>query len=268
MLHQENALHIYTDGSSLGKPRAGGIGIRFVLTDSLGEEKVQDFDFDGYRNGTNNEMELHACITALKEAAKQNLPSNISKIFIYTDSLYVADNYKRAMFQWPKTRWFLSSGRPVLNAEQWKELTKCIQKAGRHVEIKWIKGHAKNIHNKAVDKLAKQSAKLPYQKPLKHINLRRKKTKKSVEIGSIEMKGQRITIHIISSERLAVQQLWKYKYEVMSKSSKYYQNVDLIFSSAENFMSTGHIYFVKFNSDKQNPRVEKVFFDVKKRNEL
>ena len=44
----DDALNIFTDGSSLGKPRTGGIAVRFVMINSSGEEQLQDFDFDGY----------------------------------------------------------------------------------------------------------------------------------------------------------------------------------------------------------------------------
>ncbi len=107
MFTVENALNIFTDGSSLGSPRRGGIGVIFVIIDSSGKEQVQDFQFTGYKNATNNEMELQACIMALKEAMKQNLPPNVTRVVIQTDSFYVVDNYMKAMFQWPKTRWLI-----------------------------------------------------------------------------------------------------------------------------------------------------------------
>jgi ribonuclease HI len=258
---EHNALNIFTDGSSLGSPRAGGIGIRFVLINPSGEEIVQDFEFIGYKSATNNEMELYACIMALKEAIKKVLPSNVTKIVIHTDSRYVVDNYKKAMFEWPNTRWLNREGRPVLNANLWKKLVKCFQKIHMFVEIKWVKGHSKNEHNKAVDRHARDSAKIPLNKPLSHVSLRRKKTKKSVEVGSVEMNGQRITIRIITSEKLNVQRIWKYKYEVISKVSKYRGNVDIIFS--EHFLSTGHTYYVRLNCNSRNPRIEKVFREIK-----
>jgi len=38
-------------------------------------------------------------------------------------------------------------------------------------------------------------------------------------------------------------------------------NVDIIFS--EHFLSTGHTYYVRVNSDTSNPRIEKVFREIK-----
>ena len=261
----ENALNIFTDGSSLGSPRAGGIGVRFVLIDSSGEDQVQDFEFAGYKNATNNQMELHACIVALKEAMKLDLPTNVTKVVIYSDSSYIVDNYKKAMFEWPKTQWVTRKGRPVLNADLWKELVKCFQKMGMRVEIKWVKGHSKSEHNKAANRLARASARRPFNKPLTHVSVRRKTTDKSVDVGSVEMNGQRITIRIITSKLLNVQRLWKYKYEVISKHSRYRGNVDIIFF--ERFLSTGHTYYVRVNCNTNNPRIEKVFREIKPKKE-
>jgi ribonuclease HI len=257
----ENALNIFTDGSSLGRPRRGGIGVRFVIIHTSGQEEVTDFEFAGYKNATNNQMELHACIVAIEAAIKVDLPANLTRVVIQSDSLYVVENYKKAMFTWPKSRWLTHSERPVLNADLWKKLVKSMQRIRMTVQIKWVKGHSKSKHNKAADSLARASAMRAYKSPLSRVSVRRKKTTKSVEVGSVEMNGQRITIGIITSERLNVQRLWKYKYEAISKRSRYRGNVDIIFS--EDFLSTGHAYHVRVNSDTGNPRIEKVFREIK-----
>lgn len=257
----ENTLNIFADGSSLRSPRRGGIGVIFVVIGSSGEEQVQKFDFPGYKNATSNEMELQACILGLREAIKLELPTNITRVVIQTDSFYVVDNYKKAMFQWPNTRWLTHTGRPVLNANLWKDLGRCIQKFRMPVEIKWVKGHSKSKYNKLADKLARQSARRAFKCPLTPVSVRRKISDKSVEIGSVEMTGQRITIRIITSKPLKVQKLWYYMYEVISKHSPYRGNVDNIFS--EHFLSSGHTYYVIVNSDTSNPRIEKVFREIK-----
>ncbi len=50
--------------------------------------------------------------------------SLFSSIEIYTDSLYIVNNYKSAMFEWSGKRWRNRDGRPVANADLWKELIK------------------------------------------------------------------------------------------------------------------------------------------------
>jgi len=210
-------------------------------------------------------MELQSCILGLKEATKLDLPPNVTRVVIQSDSSYVVDNYKKAMFEWPNTRWLTRSGRPVLNVDRWKELIKCIQKVRMPFEIKWVKGHSKSKYNKLADKLARQSALGAFKAPLTHVSVRRKTTDKSVDVGSIKMTGQRMTIRIITSEKLKVQKVWKYMYEVMSKHSRFRGNVDIIFS--EHFLSTGHTYYVRVNSDIRNPRIKKVFREIKTKKE-
>ena len=60
----EDALNIYTDGSSYSKPRVGGVGIRYIYIGKNGEEIIEDLEVPGYRNATNNQMELLACLNA------------------------------------------------------------------------------------------------------------------------------------------------------------------------------------------------------------
>jgi len=259
----EDALNIYTDGSSFNSPRKGGIGIRYITVDSYGNEHIQNSFFPGYKGATNNQMELQACIQALKEALQLQLISNVNRIFIFTDSLYVVDNYKRAMFNWSANKWFSQSGKPVINADLWKDLLKVMKKIRKNVEFKWVKGHSKNIHNKAVDKMARASAKLAVKEPLSHVNVRRKISSKSVDQGSVTMKGQRISIRIITCEYLRVQNIWKSKYEVISKNSRYCGNVDFIF--CKQLMGAGHSYYVRVNDDTVNPWVVQIFREIDKK---
>lgn len=260
MTSKEHALNIYTDGSSRPSPRRGGIGVRFVVIDAQGNEENEDLSFFGYRNATNQQMELQACIEALKAARKKSLPRHVTMTVIHSDSRYVVDNYPRALRQWPMNGWFAESGRPIENADLWKELTRQAGKLRMRVEIQWVKGHSKNVHNKAVDKLAKQSAQMPLNAPLAQVSVRRKTSKKSVEIGSVEMTGQRMTIRVITGQPLPIQKLRKYKYEVMPRRSPSHGCVDIIFY--EGFLSSGHIYRVRVNEDTKNPRIVKVFGEV------
>ncbi len=257
----ENALNIYTDGSSISSPRRGGIGIRFVVVDEQGCEQVEDWSPPGYTNATNNQMELKACILALQEARRRGLAVKLHRIAVHTDSMYVCENYTKAMFKWPKQHWFRQSGAPVLNAALWKELTREIKKSGCRVDFHWVKGHAKDQHNKAVDKIAKQSAHSPLRKPaLSYVSVRRKKSAESLELGSVAMSGQRLSIRVISCERLPTQRLWKLKYEVISKASLHRGKVDIIYSDV--LIKDGHSYHVRVNNDVANPRILKVFREL------
>lgn len=258
---KEDALNIYTDGSSLSGPRKGGIGVRFITINELGDEVVSDIELTGYKGATSNQMELYACVAALKEAREYHNLTAINSIEIFTDSQYVASNYKTAMFDWSGNGWTNREGRPVANADLWKDLLKLIKKCSPlRVNIQWVKGHARDKHNKAVDKLAKKSAKAFLNPPLTIVEVRRKKTQKSVEIGSVEMRGQRLRIRILTSEYWRVQRIIKYKYEVLSKGSRYFGNVDAIFSHED--MRAGHHYKVVVNKHTANPMITRVLRQI------
>lgn len=260
MVFRQNVLYIYTDGSSLRTPRRGGFAIRFIYVDTNGEDQVQDIESPGHLNATSNQMELKACVFALEEAMRLHLTTGVTRIIIRTDSLYVADNYKKAMFEWSSNRWIRRSGAPVLNADIWKELLKAMKNARVRVEFEWIRGHSRDEHNIAVDRMARRSAQAAARAPLSVVHVRRKLSDKSVERGIVQMRGQRLSIRIISTEYLNVQKIWKLKYEVISRRSDDYMSVDIIFSDA--LLKAGHSYYVRVNDDTNNPRIVKVFREI------
>jgi hypothetical protein len=128
------------------------------------------------------------------------------------------------------------------------------------VRFIWVKGHSKNIHNKAVDKFAKYSAKQAFNRELSHVNVRRKKTDKSVIRGSVKMLGQRVTIRIITSEYLNIQKTNKYKYEVMSNQSKYFGNVDYVFTNE--LLKVGHTYIVSLIQHDKKSLISRVIREI------
>src|SRR3990170_1953357 len=143
---QDNALNIYTDGSSYSSPRVGGIGIRFICVDRLGNENfIKDLACPGYEGATNIQMELLACITSLEEAISQDYILEVGKIVIHTDCLHVKDNYPRALWSWQKSGWRNRHGKPVANADLWKRLLKLVKRlyaARKTFEIRWVRGHS------------------------------------------------------------------------------------------------------------------------------
>lgn len=259
---RRNVLYIYADGSSLPNPRTGGIGIRFIILDEFECEVIVDERMFGYREASNNQMELLACIEALKIYQEKYAGHPLNAIEIRTDSRYVVDNVGNATKVWPKQKWFGFSGRPILNVELRKDLVKQMQKCRVRIDFTWVKGHAQDEHNKAVDKQAKLSAKSPLNKPLSIVAIRRKQTGEKTKIGSVVITGQRMTIRIVTTEYLREQQLTKYRYEVISKNSASRGKVDFAFS--KHFMSAGHSYLVTFNKDADNPTILNVIKEIKK----
>ncbi len=260
-MHDHNALNIYTDGSCYSSPRRGGIGIRFVFPDSMNREEL-DFQPDGYIGATNNQMELKACIEALNIAKNRGELNQASRIIIHTDSQYVVDNHYAACYSWPKNGWRTAKGTPVQNVDSWKELIKSEKKVRKRVDYYWVKGHSKNKHNKAADKLAKKSANNATKTLPGLIVVRRKISKKSVEYGSIKMLGQRIKIRVITAEYLRGHKIYRYKYEVMSTKSKFYENVDIAYSSE--ILRTHRTYLVSFNTNSDYPQILRILGEVEK----
>lgn len=259
-MFRRNILYIYTDGSSLPKPRRGGIGIRYICLDNNDLEQRYDYEKFGYKGATNNQMELYACIEALKHISNFDRGFKYDSIEIRSDSTYVVNHINYAKYTWPKQKWFNRDGKPILNTEIWKELVKWIKKTNCRLYFKWVKAHSKDEDNKAVDRMAKKSAKSAIYDPLSVVTIRRKKTQKKVRIGSVKNAGQKIGIRIITSEFLKEQKLTKYRYEVISKSSKYYENVDLAYSKL--YLRDAHSYLVTFNKDDNNPRILKLIREI------
>ena len=236
------------------------MGIRFVYLDESELEHYIDLEPDGVRDATNNEMELMACIEALKRANNLDLHFKPHEIEIRTDSRYVANNINYAKFTWPKQKWFDKKGKPILNMDQWKELIKQINLSKCRVDFIWVEGHKNDPHNKAADKLADKSSHGYQSAPISVVTVRRKISKGITKIGSVVPAGQRIAIRIISSRSLRRQKVIKYRYEVISPGSKYYNNIDLAFS--ELILRDGHSYVVTMNSTPGNPRFLKLVKEI------
>jgi len=267
-LAERGILTIYTDGS-VAPNSNGGVGIRIISINSNGGEGFSDSYSVGHQNVNSGQMEIIACTVALEEAVRLQLTLSINKVVILTDSKYVADNYKKAMFEWSSNQWQRSTGRPVPDAHLWNDLVKQIAKYVKdriYVEIKWIKGHEKNKHNKAVNDMARRASRLPLEKipksgPVTIFQPRKVIPSPRMVIGSVMMQGQKISIKILSGKLLKPQNVWCYQYQVVSKESLFRGLVDQIFSSLS--LDTNKSYFVKFNSVTENPRIEKLYWEIK-----
>jgi ribonuclease HI len=263
----EGAINIFTDGSSFSGPRRGGVGFVIITVDDDGHPVEHAEQPQGYRSGTNQQMELMACIEALVFVTGRYSPVDVRdyrKVVIWTDSTYVANNFTYAKFNWQSDGWLTRDGNPVLNAHLWKRLVAAASKVGRRVDIKWCKGHsAANPHNKTADKLARASARGVLQPPVSISRVLRKQSTKLTELGSIKPEGQRLMLRVIGEQRLPEHRTYYYKCEVVSKGNRYYGNVDNIFS--ESILNVGHVYSVRLNSDPKQPRIVKVYREIERR---
>lgn len=141
----EGRVVIYTDGSSLGNPGPGGYGV--VMPGASGDREFSA----GFRQTTNNRMELLACIVGLEQL---DTPSAVA---LFSDSRYVVDGMTKGWAEkWRRNGWRKGNGQPALNIDLWERL---LDLCGRHdVQFIWVRGHAGNPGNERCDQLATQAA--------------------------------------------------------------------------------------------------------------
>lgn len=136
----KGSLHLYTDGSCLGNgtPNSSG-GWAYILIQQGSDEK---FSNHGNAKGvTNNQMEMLAALWGLRKASQLNTEVPIT---LYSDSKYVIETLK-GNFKIKK------------NQELWRELLIEVRKF-RAIRFEWVKGHADNEYNIAVDRMATQES--------------------------------------------------------------------------------------------------------------
>jgi ribonuclease HI len=259
----DSALSIFTDGSSFQGPRRGGVGARFVWTGDDGGEETYDYSPLGYEGGTNQQMELKACIEALKVINSRHSPidmARFNKVGIYSDSMYLVDGIQHARYRWSRDGWKRPNGAPVMNADLWRDLLKEVSRVGKRVHFKWIKGHKKEPHNKAADKLAKQSSEQRSQQRVAISKARRKTSDQTTKAGRVRMEGQPMAIHVISEDTLKLQRCYRYRYEVRAPERPDHLAVDFIFATA--LLRAGHTYDVRVNEATDNPWIVEVYREV------
>jgi ribonuclease HI len=265
----ENALHVYTDGSQLNRPRRqGGVGFVFLDVDTEGNPHTHDFSPLGWKGATNNQMEIQACIEALKIVTGNRCPvslEGLNKVVIHTDSMYVVNGYRSALFHWSQNGWKTRDGAPAKNTLQWKEFLLLARRLDRdkhmRLEIEWVEGHARDTHNEAADDLAKCSAEMMSERVIRPVRVRRKLSPRKCKPGCVEMRGQIEIIRLITDEYLVPpHDCCSFMYEVMDSDSVDFQLVDKAIS--EELLSAGHVYEVRFDERAGNPRVVEVLREI------
>tara|TARA_B100000508_G_scaffold141097_1_gene147032 strand:- start:132894 stop:133373 length:480 start_codon:yes stop_codon:yes gene_type:complete len=135
------SIQIYTDGAAKGNPGPGGYGtiLRFK-----GKEKEIS---QGYRETTNNRMELLAVIVALEA-----LKTTKHTVTVYSDSKYVVDAIEKGwLFGWEKKGF-----KKKKNVDLWKRYLPLHRKfSPKYV---WVKGHSGHPENERCDRLAVEAA--------------------------------------------------------------------------------------------------------------
>lgn len=144
-------VNIFTDGAAKGNPDGpGGYGTVLEYMDSKGELHTKEFSC-GYKQTTNNRMELMAAIVGFEALNKP------CKVELYSDSKYLVDAFNQKWIDsWIKKGWKGSKNEPVKNIDLWKRLLKA--KENHEVTFVWVKGHNGHPQNERCDVLATTAA--------------------------------------------------------------------------------------------------------------
>ena len=137
-------VEINTDGACLGNPGPGGWGA--LLRHGSTERELSG----GEADTTNNRMELMGAIAALEALTAP------CQVVLHTDSQYVQKGFGEWLPNWIRRGWKTAGGDPVKNRDLWERLSAAT--ARHQVQWKWVRGHAGNVDNERVDKLARAAA--------------------------------------------------------------------------------------------------------------
>ncbi|KAM4692751.1 LOW QUALITY PROTEIN: ribonuclease H1-like [Discoglossus pictus] len=143
---------VYTDGccSRNGRLRArAGIGVFWGPGHPLNvAERLEG-------RQTNQRAEVLAACKAIEQAKSKN----ITKLVLYTDSMFTINGITKWIHSWKANGWKLSTGKDVINKEDFQKLDRLTE----GMDIKWIHipGHAGFDGNEAADRLAREGAQKP-----------------------------------------------------------------------------------------------------------
>lgn len=143
---QLKEVKIYTDGGCDPNPGAGGYGV--ILISGKARKELSG----GFRQTTNNRMEIFAAIAGL-EALK--FPC---KVTLYSDSQYLVNAMTKGWaVRWKANGWRRNKKDKALNIDLWEKLLALCER--HQVRFEWVKGHAGHHLNERCDELAMMALK-------------------------------------------------------------------------------------------------------------
>lgn len=172
-------VEVYTDGSCLQNPGAGGYAYIIRYWDSKNDNDMPEGgeiqNSQGFRVSTNNRMEILAACRAIqhilgmvKDSGQCPEWQSISQVNLMSDSEYLCKAVNQGWLQkWKDNNWMTSGfgGRQpkdVKNKDLWLQILQ-IQDECKSMNINltfsWVKGHNGNEYNERCDKMAVAAAK-------------------------------------------------------------------------------------------------------------
>ena len=145
-----SAVHIYKDGSCYAIP----VEVPACCNSSISRtsrSRRRTGCFCRCSEGSNNRMELLACIRALQWIRSNDPWPGVSRVQILTDSRDVTDNITRPQ-RWRKNDWRNQHGEPRENWVLWKKFLSNYHKVGM-VLVAVIRPYRKNIMQKGENRV-------------------------------------------------------------------------------------------------------------------
>lgn len=123
----DRTCRIFTDGSAIGNPGPGGLGVVLI-------EENKRWEMSGSQCWTTiSEMEVVAAVQALR-----SLPGR-ARVELYSDYEYVIYGMRASVFHWQRHGWRNRRGTQLQHRELWEELMAL--NAQFRIRWTWIRGH-------------------------------------------------------------------------------------------------------------------------------
>ena len=146
---EKGVIYLYVDGGVRNNQAESNIGSYAAILIYNGHEKEVSM---GFRNVTNNQMEIKAVIAGLKEMKRYDLP-----VEVYSDSAYVVNSINNKWVDgWAKNGWVKKDGKAVKNQELWTELFELLKEFDDVTLIK-VRGHSGHFGNERADELVNKT---------------------------------------------------------------------------------------------------------------
>jgi ribonuclease HI len=140
----DRTVHVFTDGSVIGNPGAGGWAAILISAD-------KSWEMSGSSPLTTiSEMELLAAVEALR-----TLPAG-AEVRLCSDSELLINGMLFHIERWQSHRWRNSRGAPLQHQDLWRELLAMNDRLDIHWE--WIRGHSRHPYQTRADALAYHAA--------------------------------------------------------------------------------------------------------------
>jgi ribonuclease HI len=255
MSEDPHALKLYIDGNAFNNPGGTGGFACFAEFPESWNRPDEEIFRRGFRETSNNRMELRACICALEYVRDQGSSLAVQRVQIVTDSRYVCDNQKLAHL-WRRNGWKTITNRPVENSDLWKKFLSVRPLAKIRTDIIWRKGKKSQIL-KSVDRAAKEAGKSP-SKPDRGFRtgkIGRSKVKGGAS-SLFPANGQEEVIYIYKSALLRKSDHKVYFNLFNEQSSEFIEKHTAYVSVAiSSELHRGHSYRVTFNNDADYPQI-------------